>query len=103
MHRTVLRHSGVFRVLYDRQVQFGTETKGRTHGFIFENGLSIVGDRNRPGTLQGAEIGERRPATAFGGGSNRKYIDDRSAIRTTQPGYPVRRVHNGSGVRHRTN
>ena len=103
VHRAILGDARIFRVLHHRKIQLGAEAQRHAHHVIVENRLAVVGDGDRSGALQGAEIGERSAPAAARGGCDRKDVDHRPALGIPQPRHPLRRIDHGRGVGHGAN
>jgi hypothetical protein len=55
VHRAILGHPRVFGVLYDREIQLRAEAQGHAHDVVVEDGLAVVGNRDRACALQSAK------------------------------------------------
>ena len=100
VHAAILGHARVFGVLHHRKIQLSAENQRLAHDAVIEDGLAIVGRRNRSGGLQRAEVGERSALAGAGRGRNGKHIDDRAAFRLTKPFDPLHRIDHRNRVRH---
>jgi len=74
MHGATLRHTRIFGVLDNREIQLAAERQCLAHDVVVEDGLAVVGDGDGSSGLQRTKIAEGGAFAAARRSGDRKHI-----------------------------
>ena len=75
MHHAVCHEGIILAMIHHRQIKHFGVFQGAAHQFIVLDAMTVVGDRDNPGLLEGPDGGQFLPRNVFGDGAGDKDID----------------------------